>query len=565
MATQQRAWTVTVSWPETGQDLDLYVTLSAGGQTTSGIGWNNGSQTPVLEVNSGGINGTFYAKWGGDNTQVGGHETITIYFNGTLPAGHTQVATVTPHCNYYHKLGSGDSAVDSTGAATITVDNQSGTWTVSEPSQHYGTRATASDPSVDVPLYADGGTPTPFPDLMTVTLNANGGSVNPQKIYYLDPTTSTTYGTLPTPTFAGCSFLGWFTSSTGGTQVTDTSYLATTASHALYAHWETHIQVVAFKSVGRVTLNGIPGDDIPDPWTVVSADIPVGDSVTITATPIDPNVHPFKAWYLNPSGWGSPEQTGTLVSGAGATYTFTASASATYFATFESGGSVVVSTTPSEAQPEAKVSINGQTNNTYEYSLDVPTGSTVTVSASERGGQLPFPNLTMYYFEGWLDNDPDSPTYGTTLSTDRVYTFQLEVKQGYSGLYSYANLLAQYAEFEQIGTEVMPDVAMGSISASLTPKDGEWFPLWSEVTFTATPSRHYRFVKWTEFRKTTGFESDYSTNNQITFEVGTQPFGVVFRAYFEWDGTDLLVNSANLGSPVQLVYDPATNKLVADF
>ena len=29
--------------------------------------------------------------------------------------------------------------------------------------------------------------------------------------------------------------------------------------------------------------------------------------------------------------------------------------------------------------------------------------------------------------------------------------------------------------------------------------------------------------------------------------------------------TDLLVNSSSLGTPVQLVYDPATNKLVADY
>jgi hypothetical protein len=372
--------------------------------------------------------------------------------------------------------------------------------------------------------------------------------------------------TLTATPASGYSFVRW---EKNGAQVSaNASYTFTVSESATYtAVFESaiplvHIVVTTFKSAGRVTLNGVPGDDTPSAWTTASADIPFGDSVTITATPTDPNVHPFKAWYLNPSTPGNPEQTGTLVPGAGATYTFTASANATYFATFEAGGAVVVSTTPSEAQSEAKVSINGQTDNTYKYSLDVPTGSTVTVSASERGGPQPFPNFTMFYFVGWVDNDPDSQTYGTTLSTDRVYTFQLAVKQGYSGPYSYANLLAQYAEFEQIETEVMPDAAMGSISASPPPKDGEWFRVGSTVTFTATPSSHYRFVKWTELYPT-GYEYDYSTNNQITLEVGEQP-RVVFRAYFEWDGTDLLVNSANLGSPVQLVYDPTTNLLVAD-
>lgn len=37
------------------------------------------------------------------------------------------------------------------------------------------------------------------------------------------------------------------------------------------------------------------------------------------------------------------------------------------------------------------------------------------------------------------------------------------------------------------------------------------------------------------------------------------------KAVFIRDPTRLLVNSANLGSPVQLVYDPTTNLLVADY
>jgi len=413
------------------------------------------------------------------------------------------------------------------------------------------------------------------PGTITYTVSAasdpvNGGTV---QVGPDEPGTSSSYvvtsrdsvTVVATPS-SGYVFDGWYEGSTRISTSASTTIPSVTSNRSLVARFKqlVHIVVTTFKSAGRVTLNGVPGDDTPGSWTTASADIPFGDSVTITATPTDPNVHPFKAWYLNPSAPGSPEQTGTIVPGAGATYTFTASANATYFATFEAGGAVVVSTTPPEAQPEAKVSINGQTDNTYKYSLDVPTGSTVTVSASERGGPQPFPYFTMYYFVGWVDNDPDSQTYGTTLSTDRVYTFQLAVKQGYSGPYSYANLLAQYAEFEQIETEVMPDAAMGSISASPPPKDGKWFPLWEMVTFTATPSSHYRFVKWTKLYPT-GYEYDYSTNNQITLEVGEQWPGAVFRAYFEWDGTDLLVNSANLGSPVQLVYDPATNKLVADY
>jgi hypothetical protein len=37
------------------------------------------------------------------------------------------------------------------------------------------------------------------------------------------------------------------------------------------------------------------------------------------------------------------------------------------------------------------------------------------------------------------------------------------------------------------------------------------------------------------------------------------------QALFERTPTDLLVNSSDRTTPVQLVYDPATNKLVADY
>ena len=50
-------------------------------------------------------------------------------------------------------------------------------------------------------------------------------------------TYDSTYGTLPTPTRTGYSFAGWWTSSTGGTQVTSTTTMKTANNHTLYAHW----------------------------------------------------------------------------------------------------------------------------------------------------------------------------------------------------------------------------------------------------------------------------------------------------------------------------------------
>ncbi|MBQ3288866.1 MAG: InlB B-repeat-containing protein [Kiritimatiellae bacterium] len=68
----------------------------------------------------------------------------------------------------------------------------------------------------------------------TVTFNANGGSVTPSS---KSVTYGSAYGDLPTPTRAGYAFGGWFTSASGGTQVTSATTVTATANHTLYAHW----------------------------------------------------------------------------------------------------------------------------------------------------------------------------------------------------------------------------------------------------------------------------------------------------------------------------------------
>ena len=51
----------------------------------------------------------------------------------------------------------------------------------------------------------------------TVTFDANGGST-PQSVKLV--TIGSAYGDLPVPTRTGCSFDGWYTSTSGGTQIT---------------------------------------------------------------------------------------------------------------------------------------------------------------------------------------------------------------------------------------------------------------------------------------------------------------------------------------------------------
>ena len=68
----------------------------------------------------------------------------------------------------------------------------------------------------------------------TLTYNNNGGMGCTNKpINY-----GGTYGTLCVPTRSNYAFLGWHTAANGGTQITATSSVGTTANPTLYAHWQ---------------------------------------------------------------------------------------------------------------------------------------------------------------------------------------------------------------------------------------------------------------------------------------------------------------------------------------
>ena len=69
---------------------------------------------------------------------------------------------------------------------------------------------------------------------VTVTFNANGGSVSTTSKVVTYPGT---YGTLPTPTRPGHVFKGWYTAAIGGTSITPTSGVIGGHPHTLYAQW----------------------------------------------------------------------------------------------------------------------------------------------------------------------------------------------------------------------------------------------------------------------------------------------------------------------------------------
>ena len=76
-----------------------------------------------------------------------------------------------------------------------------------------------------------------------VTFNGNNGTPSTQKLYY---PYGNTYSPLAVATREGYSLLGWFTSSSGGTQVTTSTYVTTSTSRTLYAQWTVSSQTVTF-------------------------------------------------------------------------------------------------------------------------------------------------------------------------------------------------------------------------------------------------------------------------------------------------------------------------------
>lgn len=81
----------------------------------------------------------------------------------------------------------------------------------------------------------------------TVSFNANGGSVSQTS---KTVTYGNSYGPLPTPTRTGYTFKGWFTATSGGTQITQTTTANLTANQTLYAQWSVNSYTVTFNANG---------------------------------------------------------------------------------------------------------------------------------------------------------------------------------------------------------------------------------------------------------------------------------------------------------------------------
>lgn len=97
---------------------------------------------------------------------------------------------------------------------------------------------------------------TEEPDVQVdVSLNCNGGTCDKNKI---SVTVGQAYGALPTPTYPGHVFQGWYTKQEGGDKIAEDSIVTATEAHTLYAHWTEVPENKAVVRIENVTLK--PGE-----------------------------------------------------------------------------------------------------------------------------------------------------------------------------------------------------------------------------------------------------------------------------------------------------------------
>lgn len=204
---------------------------------------------------------------------------------------------------------------------------------------------------------------------ITVTYDANGGTVNPgSKSGYL----SDSYGTLPTPTRTGYTFIGWYSAKAGGVEVTAKTTITTPSNHTIYAIWKINTYSVSFNSNG--------GSPAPS-----SKSVQFGSKYGTLGT-VSRTGYTFSGWYTAANG-------GTKIT--------------------ESSIYSVASNQTLYAQWNA---------NRYTIYFDANGGSvspsSMTVTYSSTYGSLPTPTKTGHTFNGWYT----SPSGGIQISSSNKVT-----------------------------------------------------------------------------------------------------------------------------------------------
>ena len=127
----------------------------------------------------------------------------------------------------------------------------------------------------------------------TLTLDANGGSVNPaSRVLYRGQVLSD----LPTPTRKGYQFEGWYTEKNGGSLIVEDTTTMPDSDMTIYAHWESNETPKQESKIYTLTYNANGGSVSPK-----NKAIKEGASYGSLPTPTRSG-YTFDGWYTNASG-----------------------------------------------------------------------------------------------------------------------------------------------------------------------------------------------------------------------------------------------------------------------
>ncbi len=329
----------------------------------------------------------------------------------------------------------------------------------------------------------------------TVTFDAmtNGGTLvgdQTKTVQYIHP-----YGELPTATKPYSNFTGWFTESTGGTQITSTSIVMTASDHTLYAQFATDVYNVTITAgtggtVNPTTVPNVPAGSVITP----SENTLVINGTTVTAT--SSTGYLFSSWdNIDDPVTSDTEITANFVRA----YTIT-----TWIASEENlpGCSITISATGYDPQTVSDV--------TESISLTVPEGTIVMLTAEYDGD---------YEFSQWAEL-PTSHVY-----TQNPYSFTASSDRLIMGLFRNItyNTLYVWTYDDHSGCAV--NVYVNDTYVGATDENGAYSGLvqeGSEVKLVAIPSATAYFSYWSH---------DDSTANPCIFAMPGNNFRTT--AHFE--------------------------------
>jgi len=251
----------------------------------------------------------------------------------------------------------------------------------------------------------------------TVTFNANGGSVSPSSITV---TYGSTYASLPTPTKTGHTFKGWYTSLSGGTQITSSTKVTITSAQTLYAQWSVNFYTLTYNANGGSVSTS-------------SKTVAYGSNYGTLPTPTRTG-YTFNGWYTSASGGSKVSSSTTMGAGNATIYAQWTANSYTYNIVYKSSNGTSL----------------GSTTATYKYgttntiSAPAKTGYTTPGSQSVKWDSTSAKTITFTY-------TPKSVSFTTKTgqaTSSPATTFSAEVQ--------YRNRTATSIEIRIVWTDTMP-------------------------------------------------------------------------------------------------------------